>query len=158
MIRVESLKILRSRMTPAQSEGFSLSFPSKHRSARPALLGLFERKEIVHVTGKTNQLRREQGGRGARRTDTKRKTKWQSITKMGVDLAEIEGFVKKKTSRYGSKFWHQFSRCLFYVSFHYCVLPCRGGGPGQGGNGNAPPPVTKKAVSTPQQNSNSRPA
>ena len=42
---------------------------------RPALLGLFERKEIVHVTGKTNQLRRERGGRGARRTDTKRKTK-----------------------------------------------------------------------------------
>ena len=85
MIRVQSLKILRSRMTPAQSEGFSLSFPSKHRSARPALLGLFERKEIFHVTGKTNQLRREQGGgeleertRKERQNDNQSQ-KWASI-------------------------------------------------------------------------------
>jgi hypothetical protein len=31
----------------------------------------------------------------------------------------------------------------FTSVFRYCVLPCPGGGPGQGGNGSAPPPMLR---------------
>ena len=48
-------------------------------------------------------------------------------------LLSRERFIFKIANfRYGSLFDISSAGVLFYVSFHYCVLPCPGGGPGQG--------------------------